>query len=137
MGAWKLYRGVCLAALHHIDDKAGFLASLMRGRSGKGLLHIGDVEADSPIAEFLDGFVGRYNVTGHKGRHLSASAIPAPPEVQVLRAKCLYARWRLETEHALVAFCTGLFGLRNCPPRVLVDAFEGLVVIEGTATGIS
>lgn len=129
-------RGVCLAALHHIDDQAGFLGSLMRGLSPGGLLHIGDVEAGSSIAEFLDDFVGRYNITGHQGTYLSTTVIPAPPGADVMRAESRDVPWHFQDEAALVAFCAGLFGLDGCPPAELLRALERHVGIESSGTGL-
>lgn len=128
-------RGGCLAALHHIEDQAGFLESLARGLTPGGLLHIGDVPADSSIAEFLDGFVGAYNSTGHEGTYLDRSAMPIPESLEAVRVELVKVPWVFPSEDAMLRFCTKLFGLHDCPPPVLLDALQELVGIEPSGAG--
>lgn len=136
-GLGKFDRGICLAALHHIDDQAAFLGSLTRGLGPAGLLHIGDVEAGSSIAEFLDGFVGRYNTTGHDGTYLDPSSLPVPSGTDIVRVERREVPWHFDNEASLAAFCEGLFGLTDCPQRELVRALERDVGIESTGQGVS
>jgi len=126
---------VCLAALHHIADQRGFLGKLRSHTRRGGTLHLADVAAGSPICGFLDGFVGRYNGTGHAGTYLSPSCEWLPSLGHVLRAQEVPCPWRFADRAALVAFCMELFGLNLCPPSALEDALATMVGIEETAHG--
>ena len=74
---------VCLAALHHIDDKVGFLGKLVSHTTLGSVLHVADVAQDAPIAAFLDSFVGRFNGTGHEGAYLEHGTFEQVEGVQI------------------------------------------------------
>lgn len=128
---------VCLAALHHIDDQTGFLGRLGSHLAAGGVLHVADVAAGSPHAEFLDGFVGHYNETGHEGRYLRRDALPLPPGMRLLRAQDLACPWRFRDMEALLAFCSDLFGLVDCPRPALRAALGDLIGIAEDAGGVA
>jgi hypothetical protein len=126
-GAWDLGRYdhvVCLAALHHIDDQPGFVARLAAHAAPSGTLHVADVRAGSDIARFLDGFVGRFNETGHEGRYLDPDALPLPPAMRrsVARVEEVDCPWHFDDEGQMLSFCGALFGLRRCSSSQLLDA---------------
>lgn len=127
---------VCLAALHHIPDPRWFLGKLRRHTRSGGTLHVADVAAGSPICGFLDGFVGRYNGTGHAGSYLSPDCEWLPSLGRVLRAQEVPCPWRFADRAALVAFCMELFGLDQCPADALEHALATTVGIEQTAHGV-
>jgi SAM-dependent methyltransferase len=136
--AWNLGRFdrvVCLAALHHIEDKVGFLAKLAGQLAPGGRLHAGDVDRASPIAEFLDGFVGRFNGTGHAGAYLDRETFERIDGLSLAAYEIRDCAWRFPSEAALVAFCTGLFGLRGCPADALLAALERHVGIAEEEAG--
>jgi len=58
---------VSLAAMHHVDNKYGFLEELSRCLTPGGTLLIGDIVKGSKEALFLNGFVDRFNELGHDG----------------------------------------------------------------------
>lgn len=60
-------KAICLAAMHHVQDKAGFLKELRRCLKTGGTLLIGDVIENTKQAYFLNGFVDQWNALGHKG----------------------------------------------------------------------
>ena len=128
-------RVVCLAALHHIEDKAGFLGKLISHTAPGGLLHAADVARDTPIAAFLDGFVGRFNGTGHEGAYLDRQIFDQVEGAQVAAYEERDCPWAFGSEAAMLEFCTDLFGLRACPPDELLAALERRVGIAGGADG--
>lgn len=137
---WRLGafdHAVCLAALHHIDDQMGFLGRLGSHLAAGGVLHIADVAAGSPHAEFLDRFVGRYNETGHEGRYLRRNALPLPAGMRLRRAEDLACPWRFRDVEQLLAFCADLFGLVDCPPTTLRSALDDLVGIAEDEGGVA
>lgn len=123
-GDWSLARHdhvVCLAALHHIPDQPRFIERLFEHLAPGGVLHIADVALGSPHSRFLDGFVGRYNLTGHQGTYLDADALPltAPVARHVTRVEDVACPWVFASRTDLLDFCTDLFGLVDCPADLL------------------
>jgi SAM-dependent methyltransferase len=62
---------VCLAAMHHVENKAGFISELHRCLVPGGALLIADVTQGSKEALFLNGFVNQWNSLGHNGDFIS------------------------------------------------------------------
>ncbi len=60
-------RVVCLASLHHIEDRQAFFAEIKRTLKPGGQVLIGDVLAGSREANFLNDFCDRWNSLGHAG----------------------------------------------------------------------
>lgn len=118
---------VCLAALHHIDDQAGFLERLLGQLRPGGTLHVGDVAAGSRIDAFLDGFIGRYNQTGHQGSYLRNDPAWFERIGRVTRIGELSCPWVFESEAQMLDFCNDLFGLVDCPRQALRDALSSHV----------
>jgi SAM-dependent methyltransferase len=115
---------VCLAALHHIADQPAFIRGLLSRLAPGGTLHLADVPAGSPLVRFLDGFVGRFNSTGHEGAYLPADPAFFAALGQVRRCAELPCPWRFDSEQALAAFCMQLFGLEDCPEQELLQALR-------------
>ncbi|WP_133478190.1 class I SAM-dependent methyltransferase [Cognatilysobacter segetis] len=129
---------VCLAALHHVEDPAAVLARMAGRLAPGGVLHFADVAQGSGISRFLDGFVGRYNETGHDGRYLDADALPLSPDLggAVTRVEDAACPWHFADEAEMLAFCSDLFGLSDCPRQALLDALARDVGIDATGDGI-
>lgn len=126
-------RATCLAALHHFDDPMGYLDMLRRTLSTGGILHVADVCNGSPLCDFLDGFVGKHNITGHEGRYLSASRSQYTHLGTVVRCDEVHCPWRFATIDTMLMFCSGLFGLADCAPESLLAALHELVGIRVSA----
>lgn len=132
-GPWPVGRFdhvLCGAALHHIDDQAGFVARLLEHLEPDGTLHLFDVAVGSPIAAFLDGFVGRHNGTGHAGRYLPADIASVRGGGRVEFCGELACPWLFASRADLRAFCHGLFGLAEVDPAELEAALAELVGIR-------
>lgn len=129
-GVGSFERVVSLAALHHIDDQAAFIAHLLSHVRPGGVLHLADVASGSPLTRFLDGFVGRFTSTGHRGRYLDAAALPVPPGATLRRAREVPCPWRFDSRERLLRFCNDLFGLEDCPRDALEEALGSLVGIR-------
>lgn len=127
---------VCLAALHHIDDQPGFIASLVDRLQPGGTVHLADVPAGSNIVRFLDGFVGRYNSTGHEGSYLPHDKGYFAALGEVDRIAELPCPWEFAGEAEMLDFCTQLFGLVDCPPEALLRALRDCVGIERNGEGL-
>lgn len=135
--AWTGHdRAVCLAALHHFDDAPGFLSRLARCVKPGGWLHVADVAAGSPLCAFLDGFVGRYNVTGHSGHYLPRDPARLAALGEVTHCEEARCDWRFPDEARMLRFCSDLFGLLDCPPAALRDALREHVGFDAGPDGV-
>lgn len=132
---------VNLAAIHHIHNKQRFLKCLTAAVRPGALIVIGDVQSTSPIARFLDDFVGQHNGTGHDGEYLSGD--PATDfgwqsgELEVVQHAVMPCNWTLPTVNELTAFCKLLFNVQAATDTELLRAMEsyvGIDRVEGVAT---
>lgn len=129
----------CLAALHHVHPKEPFLAQCIRALKPGGLLLIGDVKDASPEAEFLDGFAGKHNGTGHQGFYLAADE----PSLQAMLGQDAKIQnveyrptpWQFPTRQALAEFCISLFGMSDVSAsQVLAELDRTVGIIESAGT---
>lgn len=130
-GPWnvgRFDRCVCLAASHHITDKTRFLRLLGEHMKDDGILHLGDVDATLPQTRFLDGFIGRYNGTGHDGMYLDDTLPQLAREagLRVVRDEILDTEWRFADEASGLKFVGLLFGIANYPEDELVEELQRL-----------
>jgi len=124
---------VNLAAIHHIDNKQHFISSLFNSLKPNGYLCIGDIMAESNIAQFLDNFAGKHNGTGHKGRFLtlrSIGDIALPSDYRLVENKSKPCEWIFDDEVALLDFCRLLFGLYDISDMTLFTALRDIVGIS-------
>jgi SAM-dependent methyltransferase len=121
-GDWEVGRhdhSVCLAGLHHIDDQDRFVSQLVRHTRKGGTVHVADVDRSQPLARYLDGFVGRYNSTGHEGKYLTAASFRTLAGTRLIASEIRDCPWRFDSEASMLAFCAGLFGLSDYPEEEL------------------
>ena len=136
-GAGLFDHVVCLAALHHIQEGDAFVRRLLSLLGEGGVLHMADVPLGSKVAGFLDGFVGRYNQTGHQGLYRAPDAQAWGQLGRVLRCEEREVPWRFATDNDMLAFTSGLFGVRGCPMAELLDALESQVGVLRDPQGVS
>lgn len=123
---------VCLAGLHHIDDQDSFVSHLVRHAKPGGVVHVADVDRSTELPAFLDGFVGRYNVTGHEGKYLTADSFTRLSGTRVIASEIRECAWRFASEDALLDFSAGLFGLVNYPRAELQLALARIGIVRET-----
>jgi len=128
---------VCLAALHHIQEGDAFIRRLVGLLAPGGVLHLADVPAGSGVAGFLDGFVGRFNQTGHSGLYRTADRGSWARLGSVLRCEERVVPWRFAHDDDMLAFTAGLFGVSGCPMPQLMQALEQQVGVSRDAQGVS
>lgn len=126
---------ICLAALHHIQERDAFIERLLTHATG--FVHLADVGCSSPIGRFLDGFVGAYNGTGHNGLYLPDRARDFGFADRILHYGELDCPWRFDDEASMLDFCGGLFGLIDCPAEDLWSALNDYVGVRRDADGIT
>lgn len=118
-----------LAGLHHSALIARTLAEVYRVLRPDGVFAVCDIEAQSPIAKWLNEFVNVHSPQGHRGKFLSAqelqSALSATgfKGVEVARRE---VPWRFGDERAAQNFLRGLFGLRCDSAQLKIGMAEYL-----------
>lgn len=112
---------VSLASLHHVADKAGFFSALAAHTQSGGQIVLADITAASRLVNFLDGFIGRHNGTGHDGMYFN----PDDPfdfganheRISRVVVETLLCPWRFATRADMVDFSSLLFGAATADPR--------------------
>lgn len=112
-------KAVCLAALHHVEDKLGFFRELRRCLVTGGSLLIADVMANTKEARFLNGFVNQWNSLGHDGDFMIAER-----DAELLKAAKFSSinlvkdySWGFESEQQCHEFLRYLFALDKHPSK--------------------
>jgi len=131
---------VSLAALHHVANKAGFFRAALSALTPGGYLCVGDVPKGSPLAAFLDDFVGRYNGMGHSGDYLETDADYyrrlIGTGVDLIRCEESPCHWHFDSRADLAAFCKSLFGLVDVSDDEIVEALDRQVGLSTSKTGV-
>ena len=131
-------RVICLAGLHHQDDKIPFHAEVRRVLRPSGCYVLSDVPADSPVAAFLDGFIGEHNSTGHSGIYLDGGlhAELAAAGLQVRSDERIHFHWMFRDLTELGEFCHGLFDIRTASAPVVAEAAAEALGVEVLSEGL-
>jgi SAM-dependent methyltransferase len=128
---------ICLAAIHHVNNKEAFLTACSRSLKVDGVLCIADVPAESGIASFLDNFTGKYNGTGHHGKYLKPESVEEVAKhlgLELISNEVKNCEWEFSNTEELCEFCELLFGLKGISRDALLAALEkhiGIKEIEG------
>lgn len=120
---------ICLAALHHIENHAAFLAECAQHLNPGGLLRVADPRAGSGPAVFLD-----MAIPGHRGNYPAWESMALPPGLRLLRWRSLPCSWGFSSTADLVAFCRMLFNLHHLGDAVLLQMLGAFVGISGGHT---
>jgi SAM-dependent methyltransferase len=103
-----------LAGLHHIVDKSPILAEMARIVRPGGRVAVADVQAGTPVADFLNDTVDRLTDTGHKGLFFSPGELAAlmiDANLADVRERHLSFPWTFDGLATLIEYCRLLFGL--------------------------
>ena len=135
-GVGQFDRTVCLAAMHHIADQERFAALLVAHTRPGGTVHIADVDTGSRLTKFLDGFVGRYNVTGHNGNYIDGDAFARIKGARVAVSEIRRCPWHFDSETSALDFAAGLFGVADYPRDAFREAVEEQVGMRRDGNGV-
>jgi SAM-dependent methyltransferase len=111
---------ISLAGVHHLADKRPLFSELHRVLKPGGRFVLSDVAAESPVARFLDGYVGDHNSTGHEGVFLDEHTLAELHSTgwQVQAVEQVNFHWVFTDRDAMGAFCNELFDLQRAQPGV-------------------
>jgi len=129
-------RVASLAGLHHVDQKTALFGEAARALRAGGRMAVGDVQADTAPARFLDGPVHRYTTAGHRGRFVRAGELTALLEragfvdVEETHRRC---HWRFTSVAQMVEFCRTLFGMVTATPGEVADALYASFAVREQA----
>ncbi len=134
----SLDRVISLAGVHHHDDKRPFHAETRRVLRAGGVYALSDVAQGSPVAAFLDGFVGERNGSGHEGFYLGEELAPQLREVgfEVLSDELRRFHWVAADEATLADFCIGLLSLRDTGRETFLEAARRVLGIDAVPGGV-
>ena len=123
-------RIISLAATHHIRDIEKFISNIDKHLRPGGIVTIADVEPDSGVSKFLDGYVDKYTITGsHRGYYRDFSKVETPWKIISHSKK--QCDWKFSEEIIDIAeFCYDLFGLKDCHFSSLIDTLRDDIGIE-------
>ena len=108
---------ICLAAMHHVENKEAFFNAVKKALKPDGIFLIGDVIKDTKEAEFLNGFVNDWNSLGHDGDFIDQKR-----DMKLLQDygfKSDYKRkdyhWNFDDKHQAFHYFRHLFTLNKNP----------------------
>lgn len=132
---------ISLAGVHHLADKRPLFRELLRITRPGGRFVLSDVAADTPVARFLDGFVGDHNSTGHEGIFLDGRTLEELAEAgwDVLSHRLARFHWVFADSAAMVAFCRGLFDICKADDAAIARALAdgpGVEMLPDGRTGL-
>lgn len=102
-----------IAGIHHIENKIPLFKEFSRVLRPDGKLVISDVADGSPVALFLDEYVGKYNSTGHDGIFLGDDTFN---QLEISGWLCESSSiekfyWIFNNRTDMARFCHGLFDI--------------------------
>ena len=131
---------ICLAALHHVEEKQPFIQAVLRSVKHGGFFCIADVLDESKEAIFLDGFVGEFNGTGHNGDYLRNSLESfeslGNENGNVIRNEYIPCPWHFDNENSLVKFTRNLFGLTGVSDQRVLQELVDQIGITRTESDL-
>jgi len=115
-----------VAGIHHLVDKRPLFRDVHRVLKPGGRFVLADAWEGSPVARFLDEFVGSYNSTGHNGIYVTKRTLDelAACGFAVQRAERTAYCWWFRDRLSMGAFCRLLFDIRGVDAETVAAAIE-------------
>lgn len=117
---------ISLAGLHHMADKRPLFQDIRRVLRPGGRFVLADAHEDSPVARFLDVFVGRHNSTGHDGIYLNDQTVCDLHDCGLAVEKAQRTRycWWFADRREMGEFCRLLFDIRSIGWEQVIQGIE-------------
>jgi len=129
---------VSLAGVHHLADKVPLFVDARRVVKPGGRLVVSDVLEGSAIAQFLDGFVGDHNSTGHEGSFLSDFTLEELKQAgwTPVASQINHFTWAFDSTDEMTDFTRHLFDVSNVPDdNAIGQAIAEQLGVEPLADG--
>jgi cyclopropane fatty-acyl-phospholipid synthase-like methyltransferase len=129
-------RILSLAAIHHVENKQQFFEQCLGLLKPAGLLVVGDIDAGSNMARFLNEFVHQYNSMGHEGEFLTEGMEQSLESIgfEVVSNEYKPFTWKFNSVPEALSFFRDLFGLDLASD---VDILDGIEKYLGFEKGVS
>jgi SAM-dependent methyltransferase len=117
---------VSLAGLHHSPDLAAVFREMRRLVVDGGRVVIADVAANTPPANFLNGYVDAHNPMGHRGAFLdgATAGLLRHAGLQPVSDKLVDITWSFSGSLEAAEYCSALFGIESVSPGEVAEAIE-------------
>ncbi|MBL8199941.1 MAG: methyltransferase domain-containing protein [Chromatiales bacterium] len=127
-----------IAGVHHLDDRAPLYREIHRVLRPGGRFVLADVHEESVVARFLDGFVGSYNSTGHRGNYLTAAdtGVLESCGFRVTGAERVRYHWWFASRDDMASFCRLLFDMRAIDIPAVTRGIEDILGVSPGEEGI-
>jgi len=129
-----------LAGLHHCCNRVDIYHHWYQRLKSSGQLAVADVRADTPTAQFLNGFVNQNNSQGHQGDFISDKEFQyslTDVGFCVESNQLVDVPWHFDNLNQLGQFCQLLFGIDQASIPQIIDAVADIVGISETKEQIS
>jgi SAM-dependent methyltransferase len=125
---------LALAPLHHADNqqKRQYVNGAYRVVRESGVLAFGEVERESAVVEFLDGYVNDHSPVGHRGAYLDEhfEAVIREAGFVDVESERIDFHWVFPDEATLEMYLTRLFRLKPLPVGTLTRDVQRLLGID-------
>ncbi len=127
-----------LAGVHHMDDKRPLFLEINRVVKPDGRFVLSDVAKDSPVAYFLDNYVGNYNSTGHNGIFLDEVTLDELTETNwiIKTNEQVNFYWKFVDLEEMETFCNCLFDITKAKKGQTIKAIEDILSVTELSRGI-
>jgi cyclopropane fatty-acyl-phospholipid synthase-like methyltransferase len=117
---------ISLAALHHVDERELFFAETYRILRQEGTFTVADVQAQSAVSKFLDGFVNDHNTMGHQGNYIHAKTQEefAQSGFTIMEVSLIPFHWKFDSHQVMGKFCQMLFGIDKADSAQIVEGIR-------------
>lgn len=127
---------ISLVGLHHEAERSLIFAEWRRIIKPHGKLLIAEVEDNSAIAAFLNGFVHRHTALGHQGRFIDQQFLTELTDTgwKVTRSELTDSHWRFQDRPSMLRYFRLFFDLQADDTNIakgLSSHFEILETEEG------
>jgi len=127
---------VSLAALHHEPDLPAVFREMRRLLKPGGRAVIADAAEDTPVADFLNGFVNANNPMGHEGHFLDelTAGLIEDARFAISEDTIIDMPWRFHSLDEAGAFCRQLFWMPELSAEQVAAAMDdeiGFDMIDG------
>lgn len=126
-----------LAGVHHLEDKRPLFAEIHRVVKRKGCFVLSDVAGHSPVAHFLDDYVGKYNSTGHNGMFLHDDTLIELSETgwNINTSEQVKFYWKFVDLEEMEVFCNDLFDINKSETGQTTKAIKKYLSVKELSNG--